>query len=57
LDRPEALAGKNDLIISGVTRSHRAELEGRLSRLGFDAAERREAEATWFSVWARREGN
>jgi ribosomal protein L11 methyltransferase len=57
LRRPAELADKQDLIISGVTRSHRAELERALARLGFGPAERREAEATWFSVWARREGS
>lgn len=51
---PKPWAGKEDLILSGVTRSHAGALEDILSRLGFAALERRQADQTWFSLWARK---
>ncbi|MFH1034236.1 MAG: 50S ribosomal protein L11 methyltransferase [Pseudomonadota bacterium] len=54
LSGPEALEGKRDLILSGVMRSQRGRLEDRLRELGYAILERREAEQTWFSLWARR---
>jgi ribosomal protein L11 methyltransferase len=56
LAQPQALAGKRDLILSGVMRSQRGRLEDRLRELGYAIVERREAEQTWFSLMARREG-
>ena len=53
LAEESALAGKRDLILSGVMRSQRGRLEDRLRHLGYAIAQRREAEGTWFSLWAR----
>ena len=53
LARPEALEGKRDLILSGVMRSQRGRQEDRLRELGYGIVERREADHTWFSLWAR----
>ncbi len=53
LTAPQALQGKRDLILSGVMRSQRGRLEDRLRDLGYAILERREAENTWFSLWAR----
>lgn len=52
---PGRLAGKDELILSGVMRSQRGPLEDRLARLGYRVLERREADNTWFTLWARRE--
>lgn len=52
---PAPLAGKRDLILSGVMRSQRGRLEDRLRHLGYAIVQRREAQQTWFSLWARRE--
>ena len=54
---PGPWAGKNDLILSGITRSHAGPLEDMLARLGFEVVERREADAIWFSLWARRQAH
>jgi ribosomal protein L11 methyltransferase len=51
----QPLAGKRDLILSGVMRSQRGPLEDLVSTLGFKVLERREAEGTWFTMWAARE--
>ena len=51
---PARLMGKPDLILSGVTRSQRGRLEDRLAELGYGVLERREADNTWFTLWARR---
>lgn len=51
----QTLAGKRDLILSGVMRSQRGPLEDLVSALGFRVRERREAEGTWFTMWAARE--
>lgn len=53
---PERLAGKKDLIISGITRSHLGPLRARLSDLGYNEYLSRQAESTWFSLWAVRAG-
>jgi len=53
---PAALGGKNDLIISGVTRGHLGALRARLSELGYNEISSRQAESTWFSLWAVRAG-
>lgn len=53
---PKPWAGKEDLILSGVTRSHAGPLEDRLSRLGFAVLERRQADQIWFSLWAHKSG-
>ncbi|MBI4797147.1 MAG: 50S ribosomal protein L11 methyltransferase [Desulfarculus sp.] len=53
---PGLLAGKRDLILSGVMRSQRGRLEDRLRLLGYAIVQRREAEQTWFSLWARQGG-
>jgi ribosomal protein L11 methyltransferase len=50
-----ALAGKRDLILSGVMRSQRGPLEDLVAARGFKVVERREAEGTWFTMWAVRE--
>ncbi len=54
LEQPRAWADKPDAILSGITRSQVGPLEARLARLGYTIAERREAETTWFTLWARR---
>ncbi len=56
LARPEPLQGKSDLIISGITRSHLGRLRARLDALGYNESSSRQAESTWFSLWARRAG-
>jgi ribosomal protein L11 methyltransferase len=56
LAEPKRLAGKNDLIISGVTRSHLGALRARLAELGYNEHLSRQAESTWFSLWAVRAG-
>lgn len=53
---PGRLRGKNDLIISGVTRSHLGSLRARLGDLGYNESLSRQAESTWFSLWAVRAG-
>jgi ribosomal protein L11 methyltransferase len=53
---PGRLKGKNDLIISGVTRSHLGALRARLADLGYNESLSRQAESTWFSLWATRAG-
>jgi ribosomal protein L11 methyltransferase len=53
---PERLIGKNDLIISGITRSYLGSLRARLSELGYNEKLSRQAESTWFSLWATRAG-
>lgn len=50
----EPLQGKADLILSWVIRSQRGHLEDRLNYLGYAILKRREADNTWFSLWARR---
>lgn len=50
------LAGKEHLILSGVLRSQRGPLEDLLAARGFAVRARREAEFTWFSLWASRAG-
>lgn len=50
------LAGKQDLILSGITRSQVGPLEDLLRQRGYVVEQRREAESTWFSLWARRRG-
>jgi len=50
------LAGKQDLILSGITRSQVGPLEDLLRRRGYVLHQRREADSTWFSLWARRVG-
>jgi len=52
--RPRDLAGYPDLILSGVMRSQKGPLEDLLLSRGYAILERREAEFTWFSLWARR---
>jgi ribosomal protein L11 methyltransferase len=52
LSDPAPLAGKRDLIISGITRSHVGALRDSLVRLGYNIIEERRADDTWFSVWA-----
>lgn len=54
---PERMTGKNDLIISGVTRSHLGSLRARLGDLGYNESLSRQAESTWFSLWATRAGD
>ncbi len=56
LSDQERLTGKNDLIISGVTRSHLGPLRARLGDLGYNEYLSRQAESTWFSLWAVRAG-
>ncbi len=53
-ERDQPLNGKEDLILSGVMRSQRGLLEGLLATRGFKVRERREAENTWFTIWACR---
>jgi ribosomal protein L11 methyltransferase len=53
---PNHLAEKKDLVISGVTRSHLGPLRARLSYLGYNEYLSRQAESTWFSLWAVRAG-
>ncbi len=53
LARPEHLKGKRDLILSGIMRSQRPLLEERLRQLDYAIIEQREAEDTWFTLWAR----
>lgn len=50
----EPLARHPDLILSGVMRSQVGRLEDLLAQRGYRVLERREAEQTWFSLWARR---
>ena len=52
---PEALAGKRDLILSGLMRSQRPLVEERLAALGYRITARREAEFTWFTLAATAE--
>jgi len=52
--RPRDLAGFPDLIVSGVMRSQVGPLADLLFSRGYEIVERREAEFTWFSLWARR---
>lgn len=49
-----ALIGKRDLILSGLLRSQRAPLVDLLNAAGYQVLEQREADQTWFSLWARR---
>lgn len=49
---PAKLQGKTDLILSGIMRSFVGLLEDRLKELGYKIAERREADFTWFTLWA-----
>lgn len=51
--RPREVRGYPDLILSGVMRSQRGPLEDLLVSRGYQIVERREAEFTWFSLWAR----
>jgi ribosomal protein L11 methyltransferase len=53
---PDRLSHKKDLIISGITRSHLGSLRARLSELGYNENLSRQAESTWFSLWAIRAG-
>ncbi len=57
LAEPKHLLGKNDLIISGVTRSHLGPLRARLVDLGYNEHLSRQAESTWFSLWVVRAGD
>ncbi|MGD9125037.1 MAG: 50S ribosomal protein L11 methyltransferase [Desulfarculaceae bacterium] len=52
--REDRLAGKKDLILSGLTRSQVDFLEDMLSLRGYHIHKRRQSESTWFSLWARR---
>jgi ribosomal protein L11 methyltransferase len=54
---PARMVGKNDLIISGITRSHLGALRARLGDLGYNESLSRQAESTWFSLWATRAGD
>ena len=51
---PSKLQGKTDLILSGIMRSFVGLLEDRLMDLGYRVLERREADFTWFTLWAVR---
>jgi ribosomal protein L11 methyltransferase len=53
LARLELGPAAKDLILSGLMRSQRHPLEARLTELGCAIWERREAEDTWFTLWAR----
>lgn len=54
LEDASAWAGKPDAILSGITRSQVGPLEASLARLGYTILSRREAETTWFTLWASR---
>ncbi len=51
---PAKLQGKSDLILSGIMRSFVGLLEDRLKVLGYRVIQRREADFTWFTIWAVR---
>ncbi|MFZ5584841.1 MAG: 50S ribosomal protein L11 methyltransferase [Thermodesulfobacteriota bacterium] len=47
-----ALIGKRDLILSGLLRSQRGPLVDLLAAAGYQVLHEREADQTWFSLWA-----
>ena len=51
---PRDLDGFPQIIVSGVMRSQVGKLEDLLRSRGYAITQRREAEFTWFSLWARR---
>ena len=51
---PRDLDGMPQMILSGVMRSQVGKLEDLLRSRGYAIAQRREAEFTWFSLWARK---
>lgn len=51
---PAKLEGKTDLILSGIMRSFVGPLKARLDQLGYKIFEQREADFTWFTLWAVR---
>lgn len=54
LAQSEALADKRDLILSGLMRSDRGPVEDLVLGLGYQIIQQREAESTWFTLWAGR---
>jgi ribosomal protein L11 methyltransferase len=53
--RPRDLGGFPELIVSGVMRSQVGPLSDLLFSRGYKIVQKREADFTWFSLWARRE--
>jgi ribosomal protein L11 methyltransferase len=51
---PRDLSGFDDLILSGVMRSQRGPLQDLIESRGYEIIEEREAEFTWFTMWAHR---
>lgn len=51
---PARLEGKDNLILSGVTRSQVGPLEDLLAKAGYTVQGRREAQSTWFTLWLSR---
>ena len=48
------LEDKEDILVSGITRSQVADIKQRLERLGYKLQQEREAESTWFTLWYAR---